>query len=81
MIKKCKRQVPSNKESKQGMEQFETGGMVEKRVRSSVKSKETSVAILCKLRIGSQERREMRILLVRLGFECRDRVSRLFVRA
>ena len=42
MIKKCKRQVPSNKESKQGMVRFETGGMVEKRVRPSVKSKKTA---------------------------------------
>ena len=42
MIKKCKRQVPSNKESKQGMFRFEAGGMVEKMVRPSVNSKETA---------------------------------------
>ena len=33
MSKKCKRQGPSNRESKQGMVRFEAGGMVEKRVR------------------------------------------------
>ena len=44
MIKKCKRQVPSNKESKQGMVRFEAGGMVEKRVRPSVKARRQHIA-------------------------------------
>ena len=42
MIKKCKRHVTSNKESKQGVVRIEAGGMVEKRVRPSVKSKKTA---------------------------------------
>ena len=42
MSKECKRQVASNRESKQRMVWSETGGMVEKRVSLSVKRKETA---------------------------------------